>query len=278
MKQVVVNFAASLRAYLVTGLFGGAVVYLVSVVDRIATLWSSFNTPSEPPVFALYLAPIVLLGLAVGAGLGTALLVVRAVWLGATWLAARARLSPRLAPWIAGGVTVVALGLLLRAALASHPALFERPLFSLVKKIDGKLVSIDPVVANFSLLFLAAIFAVVAALLVADVVLGFRPERRAGAIRWLGAALFATAGAVRSLRAHRELVAVRQAADRLIVGSPTSRTTSTCTSRSSAGSSSPILHDRATSSRNRAPATGSSTRRGDLDTILRPRALRLSLA
>jgi hypothetical protein len=61
-----------------------------------------------------------------------------------------------------------------------------------------------------------------ALLAVAALALDADPELpwAAGAV---AAALFATAGAVRSVRAHRELLAVRRAADRLIVGSPTSR-------------------------------------------------------
>lgn len=189
------DLAASLRVYLVTGLFGGALVYLVSVVDRVATLWPSFNAWHEPLVFALYLAPILLLGVATGAALGVVLLAVRAVFLGVTWLAGRSPVPARLAPWVAGGATTLVLGLLVRGFLAARPELVENPLFKFVKKIDGKLVSIDFVVANFSWLFLAAIFVAVGALLVADVVLGYRAEWGSRVLRLAGAALFGVASA-----------------------------------------------------------------------------------
>ena len=199
------DLAASLRAYLVAGLFGGSIVYLISAVDRVVTLWPSFNSPVEPLVFALYLAPIVPLGLAVGAALGLVLLAVRAVFLGAAWLVARVDRSPRFAPWIAGGVTVLALGLAIRAFLAARPELVETPLFKLVRKIDGKLVSIDPIVSSFPTLFLAAIFLGVAALLVADVVLGYRAGRGWRVPRALGAGLFAAGAAAMYLLDSRFL-------------------------------------------------------------------------
>lgn len=55
-----------LAAFGTAGLVGGLIVFLLEAIDRIVTLWPSFNSASEVPLFALYLAPSVLLGLVAG--------------------------------------------------------------------------------------------------------------------------------------------------------------------------------------------------------------------
>lgn len=43
----------SLSSSAMAAAYGGALVFLVEAVDRIATLWVSFNSGLEPLVFAL---------------------------------------------------------------------------------------------------------------------------------------------------------------------------------------------------------------------------------
>lgn len=59
LSEVVGTFASA-------GLVGGFLVFALEAVDRLATLWPSFNTTSESLVFVLYLAPAIILGLVAG--------------------------------------------------------------------------------------------------------------------------------------------------------------------------------------------------------------------
>ena len=59
LSEVVGTFASA-------GLVGGFLVFALEAVDRLATLWPSFNTTSESLVFVLYLAPAIFLGLVAG--------------------------------------------------------------------------------------------------------------------------------------------------------------------------------------------------------------------
>ena len=113
---------AVLRASAVAGLFGGLLVYAVEVLDRVVTLWPSFNSAAEPVLFALYLAPVILLGLAAGLVVGPVL-----VALGAVVGAVAKRLERRLGRWalptvyaavamLAATATAVALALALRSS------------------------------------------------------------------------------------------------------------------------------------------------------------------
>jgi arylsulfatase A-like enzyme len=61
------------RSSAVAGLVGGFLVFAVEAADRVVTLWPSFNSAAEPLVFALYLAPVVFLGLAAGLVVGPSL-------------------------------------------------------------------------------------------------------------------------------------------------------------------------------------------------------------
>jgi len=63
----------ALKAGAIAGSFGGFFVFAVEAVDRIVTLWPSFNSPAEPLLFGLYLAPAIFFALAAGLVLGPAL-------------------------------------------------------------------------------------------------------------------------------------------------------------------------------------------------------------
>ena len=167
----------SLSRSAMSAAYGGALVFLVEAVDRIATLWVSFNSPFEPLVFALYLAPAVLLGVGVGLGLGVVLAVVHVVYVGVLALAT-GRIPERWAPWTAGAVTAVALGGLARLAMKLAPDTLERPLFQLVRKIHGKLVRMPFVVDNFSWLLIFGLIVAAAVLLSIALAMAARPERR----------------------------------------------------------------------------------------------------
>jgi arylsulfatase A-like enzyme len=68
-----------LRRSATAGLFGGALVFLFEASDRVATLWPSFNSPGEPFLFTLYLAPVVFLGLFAGLVAGPVLAALGAI-------------------------------------------------------------------------------------------------------------------------------------------------------------------------------------------------------
>ncbi len=169
--------------------YGGALVFLVEAVDRIATLWPSFNSGLEPLVFALYLAPAVTLGVVVGLALGIVLAIVHAVYVGVLAIAS-GRIPERYAPWAAGAVTAVALGALARLAMKLAPDTLERPLFQLVRKIHGKLVRMPFVVDNFSWLLIVGLVAAAAVLLSIALAMAAKPDRRV----WLWRAAAAVAG------------------------------------------------------------------------------------
>jgi arylsulfatase A-like enzyme len=71
--RVAVGALALVVSSAIAGLLGGMLVFLVEALDRLATLWQSFNTPGEAIVFALYLAPVVMLGVVAGIVAGPAL-------------------------------------------------------------------------------------------------------------------------------------------------------------------------------------------------------------
>ncbi len=183
----------SLSSSAMAAAYGGALVFLVEAVDRIATLWVSFNSGLEPLVFALYLAPAVLLGVGVGIGLGIVLAVVHAVYSGVL-APATGRVPERLAPWAAGAFTSVALGMLARLAMKLAPDTLERPLFQLVRKIHGKLVRMPFVVDNFSWLLIFGLIAAAAVLLAVALAMAARPERRVW--MWRVAAIAVAAGVI----------------------------------------------------------------------------------
>lgn len=157
--------------------YGGALVFLVEAADRIATLWPSFNSGLEPLVFALYLAPAVLLGVGVGLGLGIVLAVVHAAYAGALALAS-GRVPERWGPWAVGALTAVVLGTLARLTMKLAPDTLERPLFQLVRKIHGKLIRMPFVVDNFSWLLIFGLVAAAAVLLAIALAMAARPEKR----------------------------------------------------------------------------------------------------
>jgi len=180
------ELAAPAAASLEAGLYGGAAVFLVEAVDRAVTLWPSFNSAAEPLLFAAYLAPSILLGLAAGVAIGAVLLVLRAAFLGAS----RFVNGPA-----AFALTTAAVGLLVWLAIRSWPDTVEAPLFRLVRKINGKLVHIGFVVDHFSGLLLVGIFAGAALVLALAIALGAESRPRQRLWRALGAAAL-LAGAV----------------------------------------------------------------------------------
>jgi arylsulfatase A-like enzyme len=68
-----VGFLSLVAASAIAGTFGGMLVFLVEAIDRVATLWDSFNSALEPFAFVLYLAPVVVFGLVAGLVAGPAL-------------------------------------------------------------------------------------------------------------------------------------------------------------------------------------------------------------
>ncbi len=165
-------------ASLEAGLYGGAAVFLIEAVDRAVTLWSSFDSGLEPYVFALYLAPTILLGLATGAVAGAALIAVRAVYLGACrFVNAKA----------AFGLATAALALVAWLVVKAAPNAIEAPLFRLVRKINGKLVHIGFVVDHFSALLFVGLVAGVAIALVLAIALAAEPSPRQRLWRAIGA-------------------------------------------------------------------------------------------
>ena len=179
---------AAAAAALESGIYAGAVVFAVEAVDRAAALWPSFNSPAEPLVFALYLAPTILLGLGVGVAIGAALFVLALAHAGVRRLVARDA--------AAFAVTTGAIGLLAAVAIKAFPGALETPLFRFVKKIDGKLVSIDFVVSNFSWLLVAGVFVAVAIGLGLALAFAARPSPRQRPWRIAGAAVFLAAAVV----------------------------------------------------------------------------------
>lgn len=169
--------------------YGGVFVVLIEAADRIATLWPSFNSGLEPLVFALYLAPAVLLGFGAGLALGIVLALVHAAYAGALSLAS-GRVPERLAPAASLAVTALALGGLARLAMKLAPDTLEHPVFQLVRKIHGKLVRMPFVVDNFSWLLAVGLVFFAAALLAIALAMAARPERRV----WLWRAAAAVVG------------------------------------------------------------------------------------
>lgn len=185
---------AAFKRYLSAGVYGGALVWAIEAVDRAATLWPSFNSAFEPFIFAVYLIPSILLGLAVGVVMTATLVAVRLVYLGIS--RSLKGLPERWAPWVSGTATVLVLGGALRFVTALAHESVEAPMYKLARKIDGKLVSIDFVVAHFSMLFFVGLFVVVAGVLIADVVLSARETSTRRWPRVAGAVVFALATGV----------------------------------------------------------------------------------
>ena len=66
LNRVLDHAGASLTA----GVFGGLLLFGVESVDRLGTLWASFNSLTEALYFVLYLTPTILLGVVAGAVVG----------------------------------------------------------------------------------------------------------------------------------------------------------------------------------------------------------------
>lgn len=184
-------FRENLTRHALAAAYGGALVFLLETIDRAGTLWPSFNSSAEPLVFAAYLAPSVLLGVAVAAGLWMVLVAVHATYAGLTRLAG-GRIPARAVPWVAGTATAVLLGSAGRISISLASDSIERPLFQLVRKIHGKLVRMPFVVDNFSWLLATGLVLAIAALLVVALAMANRPERRVWVWR-LGASIAASA-------------------------------------------------------------------------------------
>jgi hypothetical protein len=180
LDDIEVNgFLSRLAGNAVAGLGGGAILYGVETVDRLWTLWPSFASGGEAALYALYLAPDLLLGLAAGLALGLLLAV------GGSIREAAARHAIAATPMRANllGALVAVAFLTAVATIAStlaHTAVVD-PLYRVVQKVDGRLVRIPALVQNFSI-YLTVGFALAAAGLVA---LDWAATARLGRRRWL---------------------------------------------------------------------------------------------
>lgn len=162
-RRVVEDPIKRVGHYTLVGLFGGLIVFLIESVDRLVTLWPSFNSAYEPIAFAAYLAPIVLIGVLVGAGLGIGLVATETVFVRVR------RLPQRIAPWPAGVITVVVLALLLRALLVLVPDTLKLTAADFVWRVHNQFFpTLDPYGNYTRVLVFAGLVIAVALLLFAD--------------------------------------------------------------------------------------------------------------
>lgn len=186
--------AGRIATFALASVVAGLLLYLVEAVDRIAVLWPSFNSALEPAAYAAYLAPTALLTTVAAIAFAVPLTVVGLVFGGASRLAGR--VSPRAGGLAAGVATVVALGVGLWTLSQIYPAVLERPLLEVARKVNLRVTSIPVVVEYFSLFYAAGLVLAVTGLLVVDRLLASRPSGKGRALLALatlvsGAALVA---------------------------------------------------------------------------------------
>lgn len=176
--------------YTLVGFFGGIIVFFIESIDRLVTLWTSFNDMYEPVAFASYLVPIVLIGVLVGTGLGLGLVVTED-----TFRSIRRRveqLSKRWSAWLAGVITAVVLVLLLRGLLVLAPDSVKHALADFAWRIHDNIVpTLDPYGNSTRLLVFACLVIVASMLLSAAWLLEALRTRRS---RRLDLLLFALCG------------------------------------------------------------------------------------
>jgi arylsulfatase A-like enzyme len=172
--------------YALAGLAGGVLVWVVETADRLATLWPSFASASEASLYAAYLAPDVLMGLAVGVVAGVVLAALGAVREGFERLAAR--VSPERKALVGAALAAVAVGVVARLATFAASGTVEEPLFRVLKKVDDRIVRLPFAVEHFGALLTVGLLVGAAALVAIDLGLGARPR---GRLRLVPAALAA---------------------------------------------------------------------------------------
>lgn len=173
-----------LRRYLVAAVASGALIFLVELVDRLVVLRSSLLSVTDAVLFAVYLSPALLIGVAFGSTVGAALL---AAGMLRTWCrVAIGRKSERFAGpgGVVAAIAVLAIIGWMAATLA--PGLVTIPLEKLVNKIDDRIVRIPLFVANFRVLLACGFVAAAAALVGMDALVGAESVRLR---RWLGGLL-----------------------------------------------------------------------------------------
>jgi hypothetical protein len=180
--------------YAIAAILSGLTVFAIEYVDRVVTLWPSFNGPLEPLTFAAYLAPASIVGTLVGLVCAAALLGGRLVFVVSSRFAKN--LPIRFRTLFAMAIAVVALAIALRALSVAFPTAVEQPLLGVLKKINARIVPIPSVVRHFSALYFFGTFAVVAVVVATD--RGFALIRRRVARLLFGvvAAVFAVLLAV----------------------------------------------------------------------------------
>ena len=165
-----------LARYAVAGVAGGAIVYVVETVDRLATLWPSFNSAAEAALYAVYLSPVLLIGLLAGIVLGMALTIAGTLRRVATTALVR-RHAPGAAT-LGALVAVAAITAVCATVSALAPGLVEEPLFRVAQKVSGRLVRIPFVIRNFGPMLVAGFALAAGALVAADWALATRPSGR----------------------------------------------------------------------------------------------------
>src|SRR5262245_26524732 len=141
--------------YALAGLAGGTLVFVVEAVDRIAALWPSFCSAGEVVRYAAFLAPDVLMGLAVGIAAGVVLAALGA--LREALSRAAHRVTPKRAALVGAALAAVAVAVTARLAMLVARASIEEPLFRVVKKVDDRIVRIPFAVEHFGLLLTAGV-------------------------------------------------------------------------------------------------------------------------
>lgn len=158
------------------GIAGGALVYVIETVDRLVVLWPSFNSAAEVALFAIYLAPNVLMGAAVGLVAGLLLSVVGAVRVGLERVGER--LGPARAKLVGAVLATLATAIVLRCVSLVARASIEEPLFAVASKVSSRLVRMPFIVEHFGALLTLGIVALAALLVALELALTSRPTGR----------------------------------------------------------------------------------------------------
>ncbi len=174
--------------YALAAVAGGALVWAVEAIDRLAALWPSFNSALEPLLFAAYLAPGALLGIGTGVAAGIVLGAAGTAREGLSRLAARR--WPERAAVAGASLTALAIAVVVRCAMLAASAAVEEPIFRVVKKVDDRIVRVPFAVEHFGLLLTVGSVALAVALVAVDWGLTARPKAR---MRLVAAALAAGA-------------------------------------------------------------------------------------
>jgi hypothetical protein len=181
----VTGFARKAAFYAVAAVAGGAVVFALEALDRVAVLWPSFNSAGEPVLYAAYLAPALLMGVAAGVVVGAALAGAGAL------REAFARIAWRYAPGVAdiagAAVAAISIAFVARLAIAAAAGAVEAPLFQVLKRVDTRIARIPFAVEHFGLLLTAGVLAGAVGLVAVDWAVGEWRTRRGRVVLALAA-------------------------------------------------------------------------------------------